>query len=273
MNCEKSSEYISALADGELSSAERRELAEHIKGCPDCEKRLKQMKLLKEMLSEMRVEDPYDLHETIMGGIKKAEAQRKAGVRKKIFGALAAACVVFAFAFLAAPNFSKLYLFGVKSEKSGSDAAFDEEAASEAALDTATEESVMQSMPAYENAAEAPKSAPSAARSAGTEAFDADNGNAPASGMTEREKYDLLTDDAFSNYIAFSGNAELPNDFGNKETEYDPVKNRTYIFVSNDDFKDAVAKISAAGFVLTDFDFPEPSADAERSLILICGDN
>ncbi|MBQ7623702.1 MAG: zf-HC2 domain-containing protein [Clostridia bacterium] len=271
MNCEKYAEYISALTDGELSSAERRELAEHIKECPDCEKRLDQIKALKETLSDMRAETPYDLHELIMEGVKKENAKRRAGIRKRIFGLCAAACLVFAFALVLAPNFSKLYLFGVKGEKSASEApamieesteadvAFDDAAvfSENASFDT---DSLKSEAATAEYALPAAGAAPSAAGS--------DSG-----GTETTEKARSYMDGEFSNYIAFYGNAEIPDRFGDKETDYDPVNNRTYIYVANEDYKDAVAAISAAGFVLVDFDFPEPAQDAPRSLILICGDN
>lgn len=44
MNCEQATEHLSAFLDGELREAERRQVSEHLSGCPACQRRADQIR-------------------------------------------------------------------------------------------------------------------------------------------------------------------------------------------------------------------------------------
>lgn len=70
-NCDDYQELISRLLDGDLSKAERAELAEHVKSCPDCAAVYVAFRSLSEHLGEDLEEVPSALHETIMADVRR----------------------------------------------------------------------------------------------------------------------------------------------------------------------------------------------------------
>ena len=63
MECEKYRELISLYIDGELNESEEKELLEHIKNCPLCEKELKELTAISEMLKSAEEEElPENFH-------------------------------------------------------------------------------------------------------------------------------------------------------------------------------------------------------------------
>ena len=76
MECEKYRELISLYIDGELNESEENELLEHIKNCPLCEKELKELTAISEMLkSAEKEEPPKNFHNDVMAKIRQSQAK------------------------------------------------------------------------------------------------------------------------------------------------------------------------------------------------------
>lgn len=105
-NCLKYEELISAMLDGELTSAEENELTEHIAHCASCRKMYETYKEVFSSFQDVMQEPPAELKENVMSAIetsdkvfapvpvnKTASAKRKAK-RVWVKYAAAAACLV-----------------------------------------------------------------------------------------------------------------------------------------------------------------------------------
>ena len=76
MECEKYRELISLYIDGELNESEEKELLEHIKNCPLCEKELKELTAISEMLKSAEEEElPENFHNEVMAKIRTRQAK------------------------------------------------------------------------------------------------------------------------------------------------------------------------------------------------------
>lgn len=96
-NCDRYQEMISRMLDGELSRAERDELAEHVQRCPDCAAVYVAFRSLSENLSGELEEVPPALHENIMADVRRENLRAKNSVhtsRRWHYALTAAACLV-----------------------------------------------------------------------------------------------------------------------------------------------------------------------------------
>ncbi len=96
--CEDYQELISRMLDGDLSRAERDELAAHVKSCPDCAAVYVAFRSLSENLGADLAEPPASVHENVMAEIRRDQLRRKnksaAAHRRWHYALAAAACLV-----------------------------------------------------------------------------------------------------------------------------------------------------------------------------------
>ncbi len=304
MDCEKYIIMMNMLIDGELSSEERKELSKHISGCPGCEKRLRQLKMIKDETKQLTVEPPLQLHDAVMRSIRREEIEKKARIGRKIASLCAAAGIIIVFALVAVPKFSKLYLFGKSAE--GGTSAITSEASADGVLsekdvnapsggvsaasygaagytaDTQAQSSVTGASggtaggASYASVPSTPGENREDVRSdPGAQASDMPGAAVPQSAGTASnatKASSLKASESFSAYYAFYGNYPIPDSFSAEDMKYFPQDNETYLFVKNTDLKKALSEIEAAGFKKTDYVFPEADGEKDRTLIVICGD-
>lgn len=58
MDHQKIKEYISSLSDGELDGELKREVEEHLAGCPECKREFEEMSKLEEVMRNVRLKSP-----------------------------------------------------------------------------------------------------------------------------------------------------------------------------------------------------------------------
>lgn len=80
-SCDYYQELISRMLDGDLSRAQRDELAEHVKVCPDCAAVYVAFRSLSEHLGEELEDVPQTVHENVMAEIRRDQIRRKNTVR------------------------------------------------------------------------------------------------------------------------------------------------------------------------------------------------
>lgn len=97
-NCDTYQELISRMLDGDLSKAERDELAAHVRSCPDCAAVYVAFRSLSENLGSDQEEPPTSVHENIMAEVRRDGLRRRNSVHRSHRGwhaaLTAAACVV-----------------------------------------------------------------------------------------------------------------------------------------------------------------------------------
>lgn len=76
-SCEAYQEMISRMLDGDLSKAEREELAEHVKRCPDCAAVYVAFRSVSEQLGGDLAEPPHSLHENVMAEVRRDQLRKK----------------------------------------------------------------------------------------------------------------------------------------------------------------------------------------------------
>lgn len=105
-NCLKYEELISAMLDGEITSAEEKELTEHIAHCASCRKMYETYKEVFSSFDDVMQEPPAELKENVMSAIKtshtvftpvvvkKTASEKQKAKRVWVKYAAAAACLV-----------------------------------------------------------------------------------------------------------------------------------------------------------------------------------
>lgn len=97
MECEKYRELMSLYIDGELNESEEKELLEHIKNCPLCEKELNELKAISSMLKATEEAPlPDNFHKEVMEKIRgsKTDTKKKKHLWVKYTGIAAGICAV-----------------------------------------------------------------------------------------------------------------------------------------------------------------------------------
>lgn len=74
MRCEEALELISAALDGELTAQERRELDDHLAGCPDCAALFDELAGQSRLLRDLDCEMPSDLTDRILSQLPDQQA-------------------------------------------------------------------------------------------------------------------------------------------------------------------------------------------------------
>lgn len=133
--CNHYQELISRMLDEDLNKAEKNELAEHIKRCPDCAAVYVAFRSLSEHIGEELEEPSPDLHEKIMSDVRREalRAKNSLSVRHRRIRTLTtvAACLVLLVA--AALSFPKIMeRSGAKRHEASEAAVLTEESAPEA---------------------------------------------------------------------------------------------------------------------------------------------
>ena len=97
-DCEKYQELISRMLDEDLSRAERDDLAEHVRRCPDCAAVYVAFRSLSESVGGELDEVPHELHEKIMSDARRENLRLKnksaTANRRWHYVLTAAACLV-----------------------------------------------------------------------------------------------------------------------------------------------------------------------------------
>lgn len=111
--CEDYQELISRMLDHDLSRAEREELAEHVKTCPDCAAVYVAFRSLSENLGGDLAEPPRALHESIMADVRRDALRRKNSAHRSHRGwhavfTVAACLVLLVAAGLSLPNLVRM---------------------------------------------------------------------------------------------------------------------------------------------------------------------
>ena len=76
-NCEAMQELLSRMLDEDLDAAEQRELAEHLKNCPDCRAMYEAFSALSGQLRSDLAEPPESLRENVMAEIRREQIRAK----------------------------------------------------------------------------------------------------------------------------------------------------------------------------------------------------
>ena len=76
-NCEAMQELLSRMLDEDLDAHEQRELAEHLKNCPDCRAMYEAFSALSGQLRSDLVEPPESLRENVMAEIRREQIRKK----------------------------------------------------------------------------------------------------------------------------------------------------------------------------------------------------
>ena len=76
-NCEAMQELLSRMLDEDLDAHEQRELAEHLKNCPDCRAMYEAFSALSGQLRSDLAEPPESLRENVMAEIRREQIRKK----------------------------------------------------------------------------------------------------------------------------------------------------------------------------------------------------
>lgn len=139
--CEDYQELISRMLDHDLSRAEREELAEHVKTCPDCAAVYVAFRSLSENLGGDLAEPPRALHESIMADVRRDALRRKNSAHRSHRGwhavfTVAACLVLLVAAGLSLPNLVRMK-GAAPAAPQAAEAILTEEAPAEEAIDEA----------------------------------------------------------------------------------------------------------------------------------------
>lgn len=95
LNCEQAKELLQQDIDGEISTEDKALLAEHLNSCENCQNEYEQLKAVSSYLSELAIEVPTELHESVMAEIGKEKKTRARFMRRiRVLTGAAAAAVV-----------------------------------------------------------------------------------------------------------------------------------------------------------------------------------